>query len=277
MNVWWCNQGHGWDDEYPAGVVRASDEVTNPTFRRTVGEVRAGDIVVHYHASHVVAFSRAEEDGRYEPRLPPGYGSGWEFRTEHHLLDEPVHRDAFRREIHVPDIVGFAFNRAQGVNRQYFYRFTLDGLAVVMANIAPAERLPEWLTEHAELAPPHSGERDTLLREGTRFTNHLRRERNRRLADEAKRIHGYVCQVCDFDFVDPYGPIGAEYIEAHHIVPFHTLPPDAGVRLSPREDFRVVCANCHRMLHRHPYPTVEKLRAIVKRRRSRSRTGTPAR
>jgi hypothetical protein len=269
MNVWWCNQGHGWEEEYEAGVVRASDQVSNPTFRRTVGEVKAGDLVVHYHASHVVAFSCAEEDGRYESRLPPGYGSGWEFRTEYHVLDEPVHREVFHREIRVPsDVVGFAFNRGHGVNRGYFYRFSAEGLAVVLTKVSPGERLPEWLRGDATAEPPPVEEQDVRLKEGTRYIAHLKRERNRQLAEEAKRIHGYICKVCNFDFEQFYGPDAAGYIEAHHVVPFHTLPDDAVVTLSPRDDFTVVCANCHRMLHRYPYPSVPELRDIVRERQA---------
>ena len=267
MNVWWCNQGHGWREESRDGVVRASDVVSNPTFRRTVGEVKAGDVVVHYHGSHVVALSRAEEDGRYESQLPAGYESGWEFGTEYHVLEEPLHRDVFSHEIRVPDIVGFAWNRTGGVNRGYFYRFSIDGLAVVLAHLSPSEPLPDWLGGDTAPEPPPVEERETRMKEGTRYVAHLKRERNRRLAEEAKRIHGHVCSVCDFDFERFYGASGAGYIEAHHVVPFHTIPAGAEVALSPREDFSVVCANCHRMLHRDPYPTVAELRAIVAKRR----------
>jgi predicted HNH restriction endonuclease len=266
MNFWWCNQGHGWDDEHDAGVVRASDVVSNPTFRKTVGEARARDIIVHYRTPHVVAFSRAEEDGRYEDDLPEGYGSGWEFRSEYHELHDPLHRDAFRDEIAVPPEKGFAFDTRRNVRQGYFFRFSADGLAAVLGHVSPAERLPAWLSV-ATAEPPPVEEQETRLREGTRYVAHLKRERNRRLAEEAKRIHSHVCQVCGFDFERFYGSAGAGYIEAHHKVPFHTLPEDAEVMLSPKDDFAVVCANCHRMLHREPYPTVAELRAIVAERR----------
>jgi 5-methylcytosine-specific restriction protein A len=45
---------------------------------------------------------------------------------------------------------------------------------------------------------------------------HARIERSRRLAIEAKRIHGDRCQVCTVRFSDIYGVIGDGYIEAHH-------------------------------------------------------------
>lgn len=263
MNVWWCNQGHGWDDEFEAGVVRGSAETSNPTFRRTISEVREGDLVVHYRQPHVVAFSRAEEDGRFADDLPEGYGSGWEFETEYHVLDAPVHRNDFRDEIVIPPVKGFAFDRRRHVREGYLFRFTPEGLAVVLAHVPPDEQLPEWLMDGAVPEPWPPEEHDTRMREGTSYTWHLTRERNRALAAAAKRHHGTVCKVCGFDFERAYGPHGAGYIEAHHLVPFHELPADADLRLSPEKDFTVVCANCHRMLHRAPYPTVKKLRAMM--------------
>lgn len=81
---------------------------------------------------------------------------------------------------------------------------------------------------------------------------HKRVERNRKLAKLAKQTHGYECQVCSFDFERHYGPIGREYIEAHHLVPLAEL---RGQRfaLDPKEDFAVLCANCHRMVHRSEF------------------------
>jgi hypothetical protein len=267
MNVWWCNQGHSWREERAEEVVRGSDRTSNATFRRTIAEVRAGDLIVHYHDSHVVAISRAKEHGRYSDALPEGYDSGWEFRTEYHDLTPGIHRDAFRHEITIPSGTGFAFNVKRDVNPGYFYRFSAEGLAVVLSHAPVTTRLPSWLPIGRSAEPPPVEERDVRMREGASFSWHLIRERNRDLADEAKRIHGHVCEVCGFDFARFYGPDGVGYIEAHHRVPFHALPEDVEVRLSPRKDFAVVCANCHRMLHRDPYPTVAELRRTVQQQR----------
>jgi hypothetical protein len=131
MNIWWCNQGGWWEEESQAGVVRGSVETSNPTYRKTIAEVRAGDLVVHYRTPHVVAFSRAEEGGRFSDELPEGYGSGWEFRTEYHRLREHVHRDAFRHEIVIPPVKGFAFDARRSVRQGYVFRFSAEGLAVL--------------------------------------------------------------------------------------------------------------------------------------------------
>lgn len=97
--------------------------------------------------------------------------------------------------------------------------------------------------------------------EAKRYRWHRRAERNRRLAKEAKRFHGTTCQICDFNFADTYGDRGDGFIEAHHRTPFADLAarPTTTI-LDPRFDFAVVCANCHRMLHRKPGVTVERLR-----------------
>jgi 5-methylcytosine-specific restriction protein A len=80
---------------------------------------------------------------------------------------------------------------------------------------------------------------------------HKRAERNSRLATEAKKVLGFDCQACGFNFEEFYGPRGRGYIEAHHIVPYSELAdqPDP-VLLDASRDFAVVCANCHRMIHR---------------------------
>jgi len=92
------------------------------------------------------------------------------------------------------------------------------------------------------------------ISEKKKFRVHLRAERNPKLAREAKRIHGYNCQVCGFNFEEIYGGLGHEFIEAHHLTPFSELPEDKVVNLSPQTDFSVVCSNCHSMLHRKGAP-----------------------
>jgi 5-methylcytosine-specific restriction protein A len=100
--------------------------------------------------------------------------------------------------------------------------------------------------------------------EARRFRWHRRTERNPRLAKQAKQFHGLTCRVCGFNFEASYGGHGAGYIEAHHLVPLAELASRPGrVTLDPRTDFTVVCANCHRMLHRAPGPSVNQLAGWV--------------
>jgi 5-methylcytosine-specific restriction protein A len=118
-------------------------------------------------------------------------------------------------------------------------------------------------TGHAVAEQGEEYRSDASLDEKRRLRLHFRVERNQRLARLAKQVHGYTCQICGFDFLRVYGEIGRNYIEAHHLTPLHELPPDKLIRLSPMDDFAVLCANCHRMIHRTGAPpTLDGFRAI---------------
>ena len=81
------------------------------------------------------------------------------------------------------------------------------------------------------------------------------------MSEKAKCILGYKCEVCELDFSEKYGEIGKGYIEAHHLTPLHTLKGKK-VSLNPETDFAVLCANCHRMIHRSEFvDDVEKFKA----------------
>ena len=75
------------------------------------------------------------------------------------------------------------------------------------------------------------------------------RERSPRLRAAALEIHGYLCQVCGFDFEGTYGAWGREFIEVHHVQELAAAPAE-GVEVDPATDLAVVCSNCHRMIHR---------------------------
>lgn len=113
--------------------------------------------------------------------------------------------------------------------------------------------------------------------------------RNRRLVHDAKKYFKnqrggkLKCEVCDMRFAEVYATRGAEFIEAHHRVPVARLKKVTKLKI---HDLAMVCANCHRMLHRQPWISVEKLREeFLKRKReqamrtlrepvTRERTGT---
>ena len=91
---------------------------------------------------------------------------------------------------------------------------------------------------------------------------HRLRERNRGLVARKKRrvladTGRLACEACSFDFSAVYGPLGKGFAECHHTLP---LGRAAGERRTMLRDLAVVCANCHRMLHRRPWHTVGELR-----------------
>lgn len=96
---------------------------------------------------------------------------------------------------------------------------------------------------------------------------HKVRERDRhiiqRKKEQAMDIHGRLyCEACAFDYQRTYGTLGQGYIECHHRTPLATLEAERETTLS---DLALVCANCHRMLHRSMSSlTLEGLRQIIR-------------
>ena len=90
------------------------------------------------------------------------------------------------------------------------------------------------------------------------------RERSPRLRAAALEIHGYLCQVCGFDFERAYGAWGREFAEVHHVQELGDAPAE-GVEVDPSTDLAVVCSNCHRMIHRKAKQVLSlaELRRIV--------------
>ena len=76
---------------------------------------------------------------------------------------------------------------------------------------------------------------------------------DRRHSEEVKKLHGYRCELCRLDMVEIYGEVGKGYIEAHHLKPISELHGQI-VSVDLKKDFIVLCANCHRMIHRAKLP-----------------------
>lgn len=85
-----------------------------------------------------------------------------------------------------------------------------------------------------------------------RMIRHRSRERTLRLAKiqaaKAANQGRLLCEVprCGFDFAATYGERGRDFAEVHHVRPL----AQAGPVLTTLADLAVVCANCHRMIHR---------------------------
>jgi predicted HNH restriction endonuclease len=74
--------------------------------------------------------------------------------------------------------------------------------------------------------------------------------------------HGSTCQVCELDFSEKYGELGAGFIHVHHRVPIASV--GTAYCVDPVNDLVPVCPNCHSMLHRREPPLeIEELRALV--------------
>jgi 5-methylcytosine-specific restriction protein A len=100
---------------------------------------------------------------------------------------------------------------------------------------------------------PDGGDEPGAALDARRLRWHQRAERNPKLARDAKRVHGVNRAVCGFSYGECYGALGEGYIEEHHLAPLAELS-ERPTTLDPRHDFAVVCASCHRMIHRRRPP-----------------------
>ncbi len=91
--------------------------------------------------------------------------------------------------------------------------------------------------------------------ETRKYAFHRKIKRSRTAAKQAKKFHGARCQACDLNFEERYGEIGKGFIEAHHLRPIATLEEGIAVTYDVAADFAVLCANCHRMIHRMDAPS----------------------
>ncbi len=96
-----------------------------------------------------------------------------------------------------------------------------------------------------------------------RLVSHFRRERDRSLVEQKKAAvlneSGRLrCEACGFDFREAYPAIGIDFAEVHHNQPLSDVLTETVTRL---EDLSLLCANCHRMIHRtQPLNSVAEFR-----------------
>ena len=74
----------------------------------------------------------------------------------------------------------------------------------------------------------------------------------------------YSARACEqFCFPWRYGAIGKDFFQAHHLRPIAALEEGA-VTYDVAADFSVLCANCHRMIHRSGNPgNLAQFRALL--------------
>lgn len=78
---------------------------------------------------------------------------------------------------------------------------------------------------------------------------HIRRERNpkvRKMLLDDRRSAGFRCEICNLTRPDLEAPLQEAMFEAHHLVPL----AEAGERKTKLADLALLCACCHRLIHR---------------------------
>ncbi|WP_198935305.1 MULTISPECIES: HNH endonuclease [unclassified Brevundimonas] len=220
----------------------------------------------------VPAVKRAIEESKREGRDVFRKKHGFHISRRYYLKFEgeyfdtkPIVGVAFK---HVPD-VGRVLKPTEfsgGIATPFSAGSLLDALGFEVVETQPGEW--EHLISPQPLVHDDKIDDDWLdheeVSEGTPVLKaHLRRER--RSADLAKKLKlstlkrtgRLACVVCEFDFAATYGPKGLGYIEAHHIVP---LGESDEAVITMAADLALVCANCHRMVHRSGGMTLDDLR-----------------
>jgi 5-methylcytosine-specific restriction protein A len=147
-----------------------------------------------------------------------------------------------------PDYEGVGLEAGGKLEKAIWDEFSRDRqrLAAVAAAIRAGylevePSLPPEVEE--ELAFPEGKVLYRLHRLRERSPGLVRRAKERALHEDGK----LACAGCSFVFAEVYGEVGRGFIEAHHLAPLGEL---AGERRSRLSDLALVCANCHRMLHR---------------------------
>jgi 5-methylcytosine-specific restriction protein A len=176
-----------------------------------------------------------------------------------------------------PSYAGVGLSRGSHLEKEVWDEFAndsakLESTARAIASAgAELALLPKLLlAEEPEVEEAIEGQLLTRL--------HRFRERDaklvRRKKQQALAIGCLKCEVCDFDFWAFYGALGEGFIECHHTLALSSLLSERKTRL---DDLALVCANCHRMLHRsRPWPAITYLRELVISQRSGKPTQTPA-
>lgn len=138
--------------------------------------------------------------------------------------------------------------------------------AAIVASLDDPEVGPTWAGPDIDDGIQEAAEGRLLTRK------HIARERNRQLVESKRKQvmmrHGRLaCEVCDFDFSIHYGERGKGFIECHHTKPIATFAEGHKTHV---DDLALVCANCHRMIHRDKrWLSVSELRGLMNSVRSK--------
>ena len=168
-----------------------------------------------------------------------------------------------------PDYDGKGMDRYSRLDKEVFFEFqkNIDGLNRIAEQIKSAISNPD-LTVHLYRIGDEEDDEIQGVKEGrVIYKLHKYRERDPKLNKKKKeqyfKKYGKLdCEVCEFDFYKVYGALGEGFMECHHKVPLSEIE---GEVITSIKDLALVCANCHRMLHRKiDTLSIEELRNLIK-------------
>jgi 5-methylcytosine-specific restriction enzyme A len=155
-----------------------------------------------------------------------------------------------------------------------FYRddsrspFTFAGTARAKQakDTSPVEVIWSFASEahaHPEILPEEIAEPEKVIEGAKRSVTVNIYERDPNARRKCIAHWGLTCVTCGFDFLRVYGELGDGFIHVHHLKPLSEI--GQRYELSPIDDLRPICPNCHAMIHRSsPAMTIDELRRIVR-------------
>lgn len=189
------------------------------------------------------------------------------------FLEEPVPADVIRQ---VRELRGATFLKSGPAYT--FFEVNADQASrllqlVVSYNPDLDEMWPEFQTPSEATAIADAYDNSVVGSEGARRRRvHYRRERNQWLIRQKRqavfaRTGALRCQACGFDFKKVYGSLGEGFCEVHHL---EQLSKARSERITSLGQLAVLCANCHRMVHRSDEMlTPVQLKTLIQRQRGR--------
>lgn len=161
-----------------------------------------------------------------------------------------------------PEYEGEGLKRGSRLEEEVWNAFAHDRDRLrTVAQAIRSHMIDEQLDLHEEDEDDEEAEEGRILSK-----IHKSRERSRKLVAKKKRqilkeTGRLECEACGFDFHERYGALGDGFAECHHTKPVSELNPGEKTKV---QDLAILCANCHRMVHRQrPWLTVEKLKDLV--------------
>ena len=256
-------------------------------------EPATGDLVLHFYTdqwpdgileSRMCGWSIVETSYEETHEEPPLAGD-WSGRDTYYRIDltdyndfsdpMPLHlitteyEDAIRSDLVENRILFYPFTTYgdnirtnQGI---YLSRCTPNLYVILMQALGIHEAifktaLPDEFLDTS--IDPHAQYREARRYKSERYFF----SRNPQLVADAKNYYGTDCQICGFNYEQFFGDLGADYIEVHHLNPLseHSESEWDGELVNKLSDVAVLCANCHRMVHRkRPALSLDDVRASI--------------
>ena len=154
-------------------------------------------------------------------------------------------------------LLSLKVSRSQGSGAFEVTREQWNQVSEILGGFEVPTTLPLDLDIEASAYSDVEGRRRLVLHYRLDRSSELVRRKKVQVLQQTGKL---ACECCGFDFGETFGDAGTGFCECHHIQPLHTLRQET---ISTLEDLAIVCANCHRMLHRIPECDPTKLRQFI--------------